>query len=66
MSCLRFTHYTHTAQGTCVNNNYCVQFKKGVFELGAEVCPIAIRYNPIFVNAFWNSRRVSFQVNYAQ
>eukprot|EP00899_Mesostigma_viride_P000836 jgi/Mesvir1/10753/Mv13822-RA.1 len=47
-------------EGTCVNNEYCVMFKKGVFELGAAVCPIAIKYNKIFVDAFWNSRKQSF------
>lgn len=47
-------------EGTCVNNEYCVMFKKGTFELGAVVCPIAIKYNKIFVDAFWNSRRQSF------
>jgi glycerol-3-phosphate O-acyltransferase 3/4 len=41
-------------EGTCVNNRYCVQFKQGVFDMGAEVCPIAIKYNSIFVDAFWN------------
>lgn len=35
-------------EGTCVNNEYCVQFKKGAFEMGAEVCPIAMKYNKIF------------------
>ncbi|KAI7752129.1 hypothetical protein M8C21_031653 [Ambrosia artemisiifolia] len=30
-------------EGTCVNNNYTVMFKKGAFELGATVCPIAIK-----------------------
>jgi len=47
-------------EGTCVNNEYCVMFKKGVFELGAPIYPIAIKYNKIFVDAFWNSRRESF------
>jgi glycerol-3-phosphate O-acyltransferase 3/4 len=47
-------------EGTCVNNNYCVQFKKGTFQIGAEICPIAMRYNPIFVDAFWNSRAKGF------
>ncbi|KAJ0548242.1 putative glycerol-3-phosphate 1-O-acyltransferase [Helianthus annuus] len=46
-------------EGTCVNNNYTVMFKKGAFELGATVCPIAIKYNKIFVDAFWNSRNRS-------
>lgn len=35
-------------------------FKRGAFELDAEVCPIAIKYNNIFVDAFWDSRNVSF------
>lgn len=44
-------------EGTCVNNHYSVMFKKGAFELGCSVCPIAIKYNKIFVDAFWNSRK---------
>ncbi len=28
--------------------------------LTPAVCPIAIKYNKIFVDAFWNSRRQSF------
>jgi len=47
-------------EGVCVNNEYCVMFKKGAFELGADVYPIAIKYNTLFVNAFWNSRKQSF------
>eukprot|EP00294_Goniomonas_avonlea_P006938 CAMPEP_0114555516 /NCGR_PEP_ID=MMETSP0114-20121206/8789_1 /TAXON_ID=31324 /ORGANISM="Goniomonas sp, Strain m" /LENGTH=256 /DNA_ID=CAMNT_0001740643 /DNA_START=633 /DNA_END=1403 /DNA_ORIENTATION=+ len=47
-------------EGTCVNNEYCVMFKKGAFDLGATVVPIAIKYNKIFVDAFWNSRAESF------
>ena len=47
-------------EGTCVNNEYCVMFKRGAFDLDATVCPIAIKYNKIFVDAFWNSRRQSF------
>jgi len=30
-------------EGTCVNNEYTVLFKRGAFELGAAVCPIAIK-----------------------
>lgn len=33
---------------------------QGAFELGATVCPVAIKYNKLFVDAFWNSKRVSF------
>jgi len=47
-------------EGTCVNNEYCVQFKKGPFEMGATICPIAIKYNKTFVDAFWNSRKRPF------
>ena len=47
-------------EGTCVNNEYCVMFKRGAFDLGAVVCPVALKYNKIFVDAFWNSKRQSF------
>jgi len=47
-------------EGTCVNNKYCVMFKRGAFDLGVDVVPVAIKYNNIFVDAFWNSRRQSF------
>ena len=53
----------HVVAGTCVNNEYCVMFKSGAFKLGATVCPIAIKYNKIFVDAFWNSKRQSFSAH---
>ncbi|MBA0876533.1 hypothetical protein Goshw_021093 [Gossypium schwendimanii] len=53
-------------EGTCVNNQYSVMFKKGAFELGCTVCPIAIKYNKIFVDAFWNSRKQSFTMHLLQ
>jgi hypothetical protein len=31
-------------EGVCVNNEYVVQFKKTAFDMGAVVCPIAIKY----------------------
>ena len=80
-----------------MNNEYCVMFKRGAFDLGAcvggerggaatidltrvpsaaaanfdfpflptdaTVCPIAIKYNKIFVDAFWNSKRQSFSAH---
>eukprot|EP01155_Anaeramoeba_flamelloides_P050136 Anaeramoba_flamelloidesc41869_g1_i1.p1 GENE.c41869_g1_i1~~c41869_g1_i1.p1 ORF type:complete len:485 (-),score=83.49 c41869_g1_i1:14-1444(-) len=49
-------------EGTCVNNEYCVMFKKGAFELDATIIPVAIRYNKIFVDAFWNSRKKSLPI----
>jgi len=50
-------------EGTCVNNRYCTMFKKGAFELDATVCPIALKYNRIFVNAFWSSRQQTFAMH---
>ena len=49
-------------EGVCVNNEYCVRFKKGAFDLGDDVTvrPVAIKYNKIFVDAHWNSRKYSF------
>ena len=47
-------------EGTCVNNEYAVMFKKGAFELNGTVVPIAIKYNKLFADAFWNSRREGF------
>ena len=41
-------------EGTCVNNEYTVLFKRGAFDMGCTVCPIAIKYNKVFVDAFWN------------
>ena len=37
------------------------QFKRGAFDMeGVTVCPVAIKYNKIFVDAFWNSKKQSF------
>jgi len=47
-------------EGTCVNNEYVVQFKKFVFELGVPIQPIAIKYSKSFVDAYWNSKEQSF------
>ena len=43
-----------------MNNEYVVQFKKFVFELGVPINPVAIKYNKVFVDAYWNSREQSF------
>ncbi|CAJ1935761.1 unnamed protein product [Sphenostylis stenocarpa] len=54
-------------EGTCVNNQYTVMFKKvGAFELDCTVCPVAIKYNKIFVDGFWNSRKQSFTTHLLQ
>jgi len=49
-------------EGTCVNNEYCVMFKKGSFELGEHVAvyPVAMRYDKRFSDAYWNSSAASF------
>lgn len=47
-------------EGTCTNSEYCVMFKKGSFELGATVYPIAIKYKKRFGDPFWNSQTTSF------
>jgi hypothetical protein len=47
-------------EGTCVNNEFVVQFKKGVFELGVPINPVALCYNNFFVDGYWNSRAQSF------
>jgi len=50
-------------EGTCVNNEYVIQFKKGIFEIADTVVPIAIKYNKMFVDPFWNSRAQSFPMH---
>ncbi|XP_057249564.1 glycerol-3-phosphate acyltransferase 9-like isoform X1 [Beta vulgaris subsp. vulgaris] len=54
------------SEGTCVNNEYIVMFKKSAFEIDVSVCPVAIKYNKIFVDAFWNSRKQSFTMHLLQ
>lgn len=34
-------------EGTCVNNEYVVQFKQAVFDLGVPINPVAIKYNKV-------------------
>ncbi len=41
-------------EGTCVNNEYTLLFKRGAFDMGCTVCPVAIKYNKVLVDAFWN------------
>lgn len=47
-------------EGTCTNSDYCIMFKKGCFELGATVYPIAMKYKKRFGDPFWNSQTTSF------
>ncbi|XP_018316427.1 glycerol-3-phosphate acyltransferase 3 isoform X2 [Mycetomoellerius zeteki] len=46
-------------EGTCINNTSVMQFKKGSFEVDSIVYPVAIKYDPRFGDAFWNSNRYS-------
>eukprot|EP00039_Didymoeca_costata_P018929 m.335553 g.335553 ORF g.335553 m.335553 type:complete len:516 (+) comp17627_c0_seq1:354-1901(+) len=48
-------------EGTCVNNEHVVMFKRGAFELGTCIVPVSIKYNKIFFSGYWNSRQYSFQ-----
>lgn len=42
-------------EGTCINNTSVMQFKKGSFEVGGTIYPVAIKYDAQFGDAFWNS-----------
>ncbi|KAM7017784.1 glycerol-3-phosphate acyltransferase 3-like [Tautogolabrus adspersus] len=46
-------------EGTCVNNTSVMMFKKGSFEIGSTIYPVAIKYDPKFGDAFWNSSKYS-------
>ncbi|KAK0157603.1 hypothetical protein PV328_011323 [Microctonus aethiopoides] len=46
-------------EGTCINNTSVMQFKKGSFDVGGIIYPVAIKYDPKFGDAFWNSSRYS-------
>ncbi|XP_074546146.1 glycerol-3-phosphate acyltransferase 4 isoform X2 [Halichoeres trimaculatus] len=44
-------------EGTCINNTSVMMFKKGSFEISCTVYPVAIKYDPRFGDAFWNSSK---------
>ena len=46
-------------EGTCINNTSIMQFKKGSFEVGGVIYPVAIKYDHKFGDAFWNSSKYS-------
>ncbi|MCJ8746558.1 hypothetical protein PDJAM_G00143340 [Pangasius djambal] len=46
-------------EGTCINNTSVMMFKKGSFEIGGTIYPVAIKYDPRFGDAFWNSGKYS-------
>jgi len=43
----------HLPEGTCINNTSVMQFKKGAFEIGQTVHPIAVKYDSRFGEMFW-------------
>ncbi|XP_060086035.1 glycerol-3-phosphate acyltransferase 3-like [Ylistrum balloti] len=45
-------------EGTCINNTSVVMFKKGSFEVGSTIYPVAIKYDPRFGDAFWDSSKM--------
>jgi glycerol-3-phosphate O-acyltransferase 3/4 len=47
-------------EGTCINNSAVMMFKKGSFEVASTVYPVALKYDPIFGDPFWNSSRYGF------
>lgn len=59
----KLKHHVHTQfhiapilifpEGTCVNNEYTVLFHKGAFELGATVCPVAIKYRATLIDSLY-------------
>lgn len=44
-------------EGTCINNTSVMMFKKGSFEIEGTIYPVAIKYDPQFGDAFWNSSK---------
>ncbi|NXU88534.1 GPAT3 acyltransferase, partial [Xiphorhynchus elegans] len=46
-------------EGTCINNTSVMMFKKGSFEVGGTIHPVAIKYDPRFGDAFWNTAKYS-------
>lgn len=46
-------------EGTCINNTSVMMFKKGCFEIDTVIYPVAIKYDPRFGDAFWNSSKHS-------
>ncbi|CAI5454330.1 unnamed protein product [Caenorhabditis angaria] len=47
-------------EGTCINNTSVMMFKKGSFEIGSTIYPIAMKYDTRLTDAFWNSSAESY------
>uniref|UniRef100_A0A6A7G205 Glycerol-3-phosphate acyltransferase 3-like n=1 Tax=Hirondellea gigas TaxID=1518452 RepID=A0A6A7G205_9CRUS len=51
-------------EGVCVNNTSVVRFKKGAFEIGCVIYPVAIRFDPRFGDAYWWQDAFFFYILY--
>ncbi|XP_015790232.1 glycerol-3-phosphate acyltransferase 3 [Tetranychus urticae] len=47
-------------EGTCINNSAVMMFKKGSFEVADVVYPVAIKYDQIFGDPFWDSSKYGY------
>lgn len=47
-------------EGTCINNTSVMMFKKGSFDVGGTIYPVAIKYDPRFGDAFWDSSKQGY------
>ena len=47
-------------EGTCINNSAVMKFKKGSFEVGATIYPVAIKYDSRFGDPFWDSSKYGY------
>ncbi|XLR64794.1 hypothetical protein S83_015466, partial [Arachis hypogaea] len=51
--------FTYDSKSDIFQERSCVPWYaahwKGAFELGCTICPIAIKYNKIFIDLFWNN-----------
>ncbi|XP_067928147.1 glycerol-3-phosphate acyltransferase 3-like [Watersipora subatra] len=44
-------------EGTCINNTSVMMFKKGSFDVGGVIYPVAVKYDSRFADCFWNSSK---------
>ena len=54
--------FVYFLPGTCINNTSVMMFKKGSFEIGGDVYPVAIKASPInslLVSNKYKSKRIS-------
>lgn len=47
-------------EGTCINNSAVMMFKKGSFEVADVIYPVAIKYDQIFGDPFWDSSKYGY------